>query len=113
MTREERAWVGAYIEADGSIELTHTPRGSPRGRVYVYSAEIEALSTCLRLVGTGGICMTHGGRNGNRPEWVWYVEATTEVIDLLRYVRPYLTDKREKADEVVAAVTSQTVARYR
>ncbi len=98
MTAVEAAWVGAMVEGEGGIYCY--PQHDYQPRVAVSNTSVETLSTVLRLVGDGGISFNSGARQG-KGVWQWHLAAVNSVVDLLPQIIPYLTDKRERAEEVL------------
>ena len=101
MTDVEASWVGAMLEGEGSIGIKyeHRAQGTYR-RAYLalVNTSVETIATILRLVGDGRIYTTPGV---NKPIWVWQLVKIHSVSALLKQLRPYLTDKRERADMVL------------
>ena len=102
----EAAWVGAMVEGEGCIRiLTTSARGHKQGRMDVTNTEVETNATILRLVGDGGVHHDMGaGRN--KRVWRWGLASKLSVISLLKQIIPYLTGKREKAQEMVRVLSS-------
>ncbi len=103
----EAAWLGAMIEGEGTIYLRqqighHT---KPHVEIRVGNTEVETIATCLRLAGAGRV--HPDPRNGNgrhRPMWYWSLSADSSVCSLLPQIIPYLTGKRERAQEALDRV---------
>lgn len=100
------AWLGAMVEGEGSITIRQSrKRGFDGIQIVVASTEVETIATCLRLSGGGHVQpqfrSRRNGRLGDRTMWYWIVTRHNEVTDFLPQIIPYLTGKREKAEEAL------------
>lgn len=72
------------------------------------STEVETTATLLRLVGDGHVVMQDSEwltRNqvvkARRPAWKWTLSTQRGLADLLPQIIPYLTGKRERAEQLL------------
>ncbi len=100
---EEAAWIGAMIEADGSVSVRIDNRGYEDIDLHFYNSEVETVATMLRLVGEGNIY--YRGKRisskwptaGTKPQWAWSLQKKPSVRALLPQIIPYLTGKQDRA----------------
>lgn len=85
----EAAWIGAMVEAEGCVTISPT-----NVRVVVANTDVEIISTCLRLVGDGSVCLQQMGVN--RPVWTWYLGKLYGLTALAPQIAPYMTIKGER-----------------
>lgn len=90
LTIEQRAWLGAFVEADGYINkrLQHTKRKLVE--IGVHQLNIEPISAILRITGTGTVSWDK--RSG---VFKWQIARRNDVVPLLEMLFPY----SEKAQE--------------
>ena len=99
MTEVERAWVGAFVEADGSAFIVRRSGCSPSPRVYASQREVDPIATLLRVTGVGSIQwwkekpsvrFQSFGRGSRTYEiWRWTVGRRNDALDILRQCAPY------------------------
>lgn len=77
MSDVERAWVGAFIEADGCAFMRKGPN------LNVVQKEIDPLATLLRVTGAGKIQMNSKGI------WAWTVWRANDALDIAKQCAPY------------------------
>lgn len=97
LTDIQAAWLGAMVEAEGSLYIS--PKSKSDCRVSVCNTDVEIISAFLRIVGTGGIVMNKGT---NRPVWVWNLSRARNTIKFLEQIRPYMAGKGSKADKILS-----------
>ena len=83
MTEPEAAWVGAFIEADGSVCLSRGRKAA--ANIAVTQKDIEPISALLRLTGVGRVYLDR-----NRI-WQWVVCAQGDVAQIIQRILPYST----------------------
>lgn len=88
MSIDERAWVGAMIEAEGSV-------GKPYGqyrqwRITVVNTDPEILSALLRATGVGIVGLKTRAKQWQRkPCFGWSVQAQLDVAGIVNQCAPY------------------------
>lgn len=83
MTDVEAAWVGAMIEAEGTIRKTYSGQA-----IHVPNTDAEVLSALLRATGIG--CVYPKTKNiGTRDIFQWVVQQRINVQALLERIAPY------------------------
>lgn len=89
MTAVERAWAGAFIDAEGSV-LWVADRGSYAPRVSLESTDPEYISTLLRVTGIGTAhYRDRPSPLSTRASWVWAVYRWRDVVALIDAILPY------------------------
>mgnify|MGYP000577376207 CR=1 FL=1 len=96
MSAPARAWVGAFIDADGCVGKYKGSGGSrvPRTLISAAGTDVEHISTLLRLTRAGRISMNNSPRqfsSGHKPMWQWQVGAQVDVEAILEQCAPYST----------------------
>ena len=88
MAQVEAAWVGAFIEADGSAFWKSNPIHRPI--VTLVNTDPEVISTVLRFTGAGSVSR-NGGRQwpGGKPVYAWSVQRYHEVEDIVDQCAPF------------------------
>ena len=84
MTEIERAWVGAFIEADGCAFVRHQPERSDHIVITITQKEIDPIATCLRVTGAGRV---HLDMRVNI--WFWSVSRLNDARELAIQCAPY------------------------
>jgi hypothetical protein len=108
MSSVEAAWVGAFIEADGSVS-----ESQPRAftwRITVAQKEIEPISTLLRFTGGGTVCLGYTTyKTLKYPIWLWNVTRKLDVLALARQCAPYCVklQKLQQAKRLGIVTTSE------
>ncbi len=102
LSNDEAAWIAAMIDADGTISWSQRSAKHRLLQVAVSNTSEEIISTCLRLVGDGGVSGGKPGTEGVLPVWVWNLANRESLHDLLPRIIPYLAAKRGKAEEMLA-----------
>ncbi len=106
------AWIGAFIEADGSVYRDkgyqcshpgrgpHTCRKMARWVIRVTQKDPEPISALLRLTGTGKVYgwMNQGFKKA--PILVWQLQAQVDVRDLASQIAPYCSKVATMLKEV-------------
>ena len=94
MAIDERAWVGAMIEAEGSA-VVQPKHSAHRAKLNVVNTDPEILSAMLRATGAGSILpkpansASGPGFVGRRPCWVWWCSRWNEIMDIVRQCGAY------------------------
>ena len=83
MSEVERAWVGAFIEADGCAFIRRRPNRTGSIVVSVTQKELDPIATLLRITGAGAIQLHQGSM------WYWTVARMNESKTLARQCAPY------------------------
>ena len=79
------AWIGAMIEAEGSVTIS--PLSSRHLlRISVVNSDPEIISVLLRHIGTGSVSTKHGA---NKLCYVWSVQRQREVQEIARQCQQY------------------------
>ncbi len=82
MNEIERAWLGAFIEADGSAYLTgHL---GTILRLVIAQVGIEPIETALRITQTGTVMWDR-----KRLMWFWVLAANADAVDVAEQCAPY------------------------
>lgn len=82
MSEVERAWLGAFIEADGSAGWRQM-KTMRRPQITIAQKEIEPIATALRITQCGSV------NKGKHQCWHWEVMATNDVIAVAEQCAPY------------------------
>lgn len=90
MVEVERAWLGAFIEADGSASLC-----GGRPVVALSQRDVEMVATALRLTQVGGVNLSRDG------QWSWYTTRRLDALSVARQCAPY-SPKLQRLLEVLA-----------
>lgn len=89
MTEIERAWVGAFIEADGTVFATTQASGRTRRfTIGAVQLEIDPIATLLRVTGVGSVSRVRNGE-GRNPVWRWIVGAYEDALSIAEQCAPY------------------------
>jgi hypothetical protein len=98
MTTAQAAWVGAMIEAEGSVDVRANDHGYVR--IQVANTDVEIIATLLRFVGAGKVSLQTKLKPGfvksNKPCWYWTIAAQKDVLMLSAQVLPWMSDKGTK-----------------
>lgn len=94
MTAVEAAWVGAMVEAEGSVVLN--PRYQ---RVDVINTDPEILSAMLRATGAGTVIFKPNSNPRYRPGFYWTLCRRLEIRELVRQCSGY-SMKLQRLQEV-------------
>lgn len=83
MAEIERAWLGAMVEAEGSVGFYNTNGRHGHWRVTIANKDPEVISAALRLTRIGSVCP--------RPSGVlyWVVDRRNDVRLLAEQLAPY------------------------
>src|SRR3990167_2254942 len=93
MTEVEAAWVGATIEAEGTISRrTQKPQII---EIRVGSSSVETIATLLRLRGVGTVYLHSSAASPltKKTIWDWVVFRKLDSLALISAVSPYLVEK--------------------
>jgi hypothetical protein len=82
MTEPEAAWVGAMIEAEGSVVF------APQVRVAVVNSDPEIISALLRATGSGTVQIRQP-HLGTKLLYCWWMSKWREVQALVAQAGPY------------------------
>ena len=94
MAIDERAWIGAMIEAEGSVAI-QPKHSAHRVKLNVVNTDLEIISAMFRSTGAGSVQLKSinpiGGAGfiGSRPCWVWWCSRWNEIKDLVRQCGAY------------------------
>jgi len=95
------------IEGEGSIGIGRQSKGV---LVQVCNTELETIATLLRLVGDGVIHMRRPPTDGvHQQVWSWHLTGNLPVQGLLPQIVPYLTGKRNRAEQVLGKIAQAAV----
>lgn len=94
MTTVEAAWVGAMIEAEGSVVIRTSTAPGRSGyhelKVVVGNTDPEIISALLRLVGAGTVCVKTFSKQWQRKMcFSWQVQAREDVREIARQCAPF------------------------
>ena len=95
MSDVEAAWIGAFIEADGSITIyKHCKKCDiPYIRIAVTQMDIEPISNLLRLTGVGVVSLKRlpqtSFKSRNTHIWMWGLIANADVRHVLLQIKPF------------------------
>jgi hypothetical protein len=111
MTEVEAAWVGAMIEAEGSIYL-HPQYNQQRMRIDVCNTDPEIISALLRLTGIGSVYvdMPRDTRLGTKPAYHWLVHQYLNAGALARRIAAYSPKAQRLLDTPIKVVVSEVTA---
>ncbi len=96
----ERAWLGAFIEADGSAGVA-IHKWPPRKCVYSYpqimitQRGVDPIATALRVTQCGSVSFSSQG------QWVWTPSSIADTLAVARQCAPY-SWKLQKLLSIVA-----------
>ncbi len=89
MSSIERAYVGALLDAEGSL----SPHSSwPRSwRMQVSNTEVELISALLRATGVGRVYYDarDGNTLGSKAIWTWMVQPYNDVLAIVRQLQKF------------------------
>ena len=89
MTEPERAWVGAMVDAEGSVlQSIDTRNRLPHWRLSVEMLEPEYMSALLRATGVGNIYYRRRPQR-QHPFFTWGVWRYLDILSLARQCAPY------------------------
>ena len=89
MAPDERAWVGAMIEAEGSV-MVNPSHSNHKAKIMVANTDPEILSALLRATGVGHVGLKTESRQWQRkPCYTWQVQAQLEARDIALQCAPY------------------------
>jgi hypothetical protein len=98
MSQVEASWIGAMIEAEGTVAF---PSNKRLGfKVNVTNADPEVLSALLRTTNAGSISPVLPGKLGKKVCYRWQIQALVEVKDLIRQCAPYSMKLQRLAEGV-------------
>ncbi len=92
----EAAWVGAMIEAEGTVwALRKTTRCVG---ISVGNTDVEIISTLLRFVGDGRVKMHAPGAGdlGRKTAWFWELTHDAAIRALAPQITPWMTVKGDR-----------------
>ena len=87
MNDEERAYVGAMIDAEGCV--TFTPK-LHRLTINVSNTSLEIISALLRATHVGRV-YPYRRDDGRKQVWAWVVQAKMDALEIISYCRRYST----------------------
>lgn len=101
LSEGEAAWIGAMIEAEGSVmpRITSSRKDAPICEINISNTDVEIISTILRFVGDGTIALVDTGVN--KPIWRWRLSKTASVCALAPQIIPWMTTKGSRLIEVL------------
>ena len=89
----ERAWIGAAMDADGTIGMRKRNNAKTDRPFFVfYSIEPETISVFLRIIGVGSVSFRtqeRGSYENSVPIWSWRIDRKLEVLNLCKQIAPY------------------------
>ncbi len=87
MTEIERAWLGAFIEADGCTFIRRDPRLTrPKLVINISQKEIDPIATALRITQAGRV---QWSPLRPHPQWAWNVYRLNDSLSIARQCAPY------------------------
>lgn len=89
MTVDQAAYVGAMIEAEGSVTIA-SPTCKSKARVTVVNTDLEVISALVRATGAGSVHLSHA-RTAQKPVWVWWLSRWNDVQPLVAQCAAYST----------------------
>jgi hypothetical protein len=87
MRAVECAWVGAFIDAEGSVGLAKPWKDA--WQIALQITEPEYVSTLLRFTGVGNVSYSNPRGISKLPQYRWSVTAKLDIETLLRQLAPY------------------------
>lgn len=104
MKKEERMYIAATIDTDGSIMVCRTASANKAGYDYLCRVEIgnrnkKFLKFCQSLIGFGVIYTETHYKNG--PFYRLRIHRHNEIITLLHQIKDLLIIKKENADLMI------------
>ncbi|KKK88666.1 hypothetical protein LCGC14_2740840 [marine sediment metagenome] len=96
MKPEEAAWVGAMVEAEGSVFPNRT-RWGDYWQVRVSNTDLEIISALFRATGEGTVIYDNPTREhlGNKQQWLWCLSKQAEVKSLAASCQDYCIKLRK------------------
>lgn len=105
---EKWAYVAGIVDGEGCIGwYAHSHCRTYYGIVRVvmtHEATIRALQT---MMGVGKVYPRKMDKTNRKLVWTWQVCAQADVLVLLKDILPWLITKRDKALEVIAAISAK------
>ena len=96
MSDVEAAWIGAFIEADGSITSYKHCKNCDISYIVITATQmdIEPISTLLRFTGVGVVSWQKMSpftkfKSINTHIWKWSLRANADVRHVLMQIRPF------------------------
>jgi len=88
MSPVEAAWIGAMIEAEGSV-IFRPQHSGHLAKISMTNCDPEVLSAMLRVTGAGHLYPAPVHRWGRKPVFHWGISAWNEVKDIVRQCAAY------------------------
>jgi hypothetical protein len=96
MTDGELGWVAGWLEGEGNFGVVE--RRYPR--ISACSQDEDVVRKALALTGAGSITGPYraASRDGfaRQPQWWWRVSKSSDVVGLLRVLRPRMHARRQR-----------------
>lgn len=86
LTPVEAAWLGAFFDAEGSV---NKEKHGKKYRLKVINTEVEFISAFLRLTGVGSIAYREPPQPHHKPCLTWHLTAKNDVLEFVRQCAPY------------------------
>ena len=107
MSHVQAAWVAGLIDGEGCLHYStkETSAGIRYPRISVGMTCLKTLTMLKNITGAGGVCSKNGGKpriSGHLPQWAWAVGKTRAVLQILLQIMPYMTTKRQQAEEMLS-----------
>jgi hypothetical protein len=101
MRSDEAAWVGAMIEAEGSVSVYRPVHGTNDAiQIQVSNTDVEIISTLLRFVGAGNVRYVRPGVGqrwvSKKGLWIWSLSQQIQLRALAPQIAPWMTAKGER-----------------
>lgn len=99
MTKFQLGWVVGIIEGEGCV----TFGGGHQLVVQVVMCDEDSVRRLYRLTGVGAFAANKNDRPGYSPSFRWRVTVARDAVDLLKLIRPYMSERRQQQIEVAFA----------
>ncbi|MBE7469472.1 MAG: hypothetical protein HS114_10085 [Anaerolineales bacterium] len=98
------AWAAGLIDGEGYFRIIKDPCYS--ARLSVKMCHKPTITRLYEIFGVGNIKRAEVARPGHAQSWIWTCSSRTDVIEVLRLIRPYLFTKADEADIMIEFMDS-------
>jgi hypothetical protein len=111
LKNEEIAYAAGFIDGEGCVDYKATNRGGWEYsyiRLRVNNTNEEVLLWLEKKFRVGSVT-SRKVPIGNKPQWIWAVEGTPNVVSVLKLIEPYLIVKRKQVKEMLGYKYENTI----
>src|SRR3990167_7223191 len=100
ISKSDLCWLAGLLEGEGSFRIA-TFRNTKYG-IYKYPqircamTDEDVVMRCHQVTSFGTVTGPHSppSRAGRKPTWIWSVDKTKQVIELMNHLLPYMGTRR-------------------